>query len=591
MPCASALPRSPGVVIGSTALTVVDGGAGARHQAAAAGWIDPSPITRADEAIVWLIRVPRVIVAAIVGAGLATAGALMQGLFRNPLAEPSLTGVGPGAVLGAVIVFVTGWSATSAGRAAAACDCSALAALLLVYGIATRGGVTPITTLLLAGIAVGAFLTALSSLLLSLNIVTWQVAQEIVFWMMGGLDSRTWAHVWLLGAVRRHRPGRRRCCSRRTLDLLLLGEENAAALGVDVEVAKRLLRVHVGAADRRLGGGGRPRRVRRPDRAARGAPACSAPDIGTLLPASAVAGAAFLIACDLVARTVRPPAEIRLGVVTALCGAPFFLVLLTAAAPRGARMNVELRAHDISVTRGGRCTLSDVTAVMQAGHADRDRRSQRQRKEHVAAGAGRLCGGRHADPSASDGVDLARLPRRAIRAADRVSAAGHPLRFRVQRSRRWSRWAAIRTAAGFRRGRDVRSGEPSKPRSRPAISEHLRQRTVDRLSGGERQRVAIARCLAGRARPFLLLDEPTAHLDLRARARLFWSSAAIAGRLRARRRHRHARSRHHLASRDRLRRAQCRPRRGDRSARRGADAAGLSRGVLGRGGAGEHVER
>jgi iron complex transport system permease protein len=291
-----------------------------------AGWVALSPIARADEAIVWLIRVPRVLVAAVVGAGLATAGALMQGLFRNPLAEPSLTGVGPGAVLGAVTAFVAGWSSGSVITLPLAAIASALGALFIVYAMATRGGVTPITTLLLAGIAVGALLTALSTLMLSLNIVTWQVAQEIVFWMMGGLDSRTWAHVWLsapfvaLGLVAAR-------LLARDLDLLLLGEESAAALGVDVEPTKRLLvltaALLTGASVAVAGMVGFvglivPHAVR----------LLLGPAHRTLLPASAMAGAAFLIACDLVARTIVPPIEIRLGVVTALCGAPFFLLLL-----------------------------------------------------------------------------------------------------------------------------------------------------------------------------------------------------------------------------------------------------------------------
>jgi cobalamin transport system permease protein len=229
-----------GVVIGSTTLEWPMVVRVLAMKLVPAGWVDLPALTRADEAIVWLIRVPRVLVAAIVGAGLATAGAIMQSLFRNPLAEPSLTGVGPGAVLGAVAVFVTGWGTASVIAVPLAAIASALLALLLVYTIATRGGSTPITTLLLTGIAVGAFLTATSSLLISVNIVTWQVAQEVVFWMMGGLDSRTWAHVGIsapfilvgLGAA---------MLQARTLDLLLLGEEAAVSLGVDVEPAKRLL--------------------------------------------------------------------------------------------------------------------------------------------------------------------------------------------------------------------------------------------------------------------------------------------------------------------------------------------------------------
>jgi iron complex transport system permease protein len=291
-----------------------------------APWIDPSHVSSADITIVWLMRLPRVVVAAVVGAGLSTAGVLMQGLFRNPLAEPSLTGVGPGAVLGAVTMFVSGWSAASLAALPIAAMLVAFAALLLVYGIATRDGVAPVPTLLLAGIAVGAFFTAVSSLLLSLNIVTWQVAQDIVFWMMGGLDSRTWAHVWLsapfvaIGMVTAFG-------QHRTLDLLLLGEESAAALGVDVESSKRVLLMTsallTGASVAAAGLVGFvglvvPHAVR----------LLLGPAHRTLLPASAIAGGAFLIVCDLVARTIRPPAEIRLGVVTALCGAPFFLVLL-----------------------------------------------------------------------------------------------------------------------------------------------------------------------------------------------------------------------------------------------------------------------
>ncbi len=322
---ALALALVAGIVIGSTPLawsTVIR----VLAMKVLPGVVDPAGLAPADIAIVWLIRLPRVLVAAVVGAGLATAGAIMQGLFRNPLAEPSLTGVGPGAVLGAVIAFVSGWSTTSVVALPMAAIVAALLSLFLVYAIATRGGATPITTLLLAGIAVGSFLSAVSSLLLSLNIVTWQVAQDIVFWMMGGLESRTWAHVWLsapfvlLGFAAA-------IVQTRTLDLLLLGEDSAAALGVDIEAAKRLLvftaALLTGASVAVAGMVGFvglivPHATR----------LLLGPSHRTLIPASAIGGATFLVCCDLLARTVRPPAEIRLGVVTALCGAPFFLFLL-----------------------------------------------------------------------------------------------------------------------------------------------------------------------------------------------------------------------------------------------------------------------
>lgn len=315
-----------GVVRGSTPMdwsTVVDVLA---MKILPAGWLHATAVTDADQAIVWLIRLPRVLVGAIVGAGLATAGVIMQSLFRNPLAEPNLTGVGPGAVLGAVIVFVTGLATASVVAIPIASISCALLALSLVYGISTRGGTTPITTLLLAGMAVGALLTALSSFLLSINIVNWQVAEQMVFWTMGGLDSRTWAHVWLcapfvgIGIVAA-------LLQARTLDLLLLGHESAAALGVDVEGAKRLLvvtsAVLTGACVGVAGAIGFvglivPHAVR----------LVLGPAHRRLIPASALAGAAFLVGCDLLARVIRPPAEVRLGIVTAICGAPFFLALL-----------------------------------------------------------------------------------------------------------------------------------------------------------------------------------------------------------------------------------------------------------------------
>lgn len=250
----------------------------------------------------------------------------MQALFRNPLAEPGLVGTGSGAVLGGVISFVTGWSTHSVLSLPVAAMLGALLALALVYAMSTRGGVTPITTMLLAGIAVGLLLGALSSLLLSLNIVNWQIAQDIVFWMMGGLDARSWTHVWLcapfvlvgLAAA---------MLQARDLDLLQQGEETAASFGVDVEAAKRLLilttAILTGASVAVAGligfvGLVIPHAVR----------ISLGPSNRVLLPASAFAGAAFLILCDLIARTIHPPTEIRLGIVTALVGGPVFIAML-----------------------------------------------------------------------------------------------------------------------------------------------------------------------------------------------------------------------------------------------------------------------
>jgi iron complex transport system permease protein len=289
-------------------------------------WVGEVNTAQADRVIVWLIRIPRVLVAFFVGAGLAASGVIMQALFRNPLAEPGLVGAGAGAVLGGVIAFVTGWSAASVISLPLLAMLGALAALGIVYAMATRGGTTPVATLLLSGVAATALLGAVSSLLLSINIVNWQIAQEIVFWMMGGLDARTWTHVWLcapfivLGLIAA-------LLQTRDLDLLQLGEETAASFGVDVEASKRMLTltaaILTGSAVAVAGMVGFvglvvPHAIR----------LILGPSNRVLIFASALTGGVFLILCDILARTIHPPTEVRLGIVTALFGGPLFIVLL-----------------------------------------------------------------------------------------------------------------------------------------------------------------------------------------------------------------------------------------------------------------------
>ena len=291
-----------------------------------AGWVDLGGTTEAEQLIVWLIRTPRVVVAALVGGALAVAGTQMQGVFRNPLAEPSVIGISQGAALGAVVTFVSGLAAAAVFWLPLFAFAGALAALAAVYAVATRAGRTPVATLLLAGIALGALSTAVATLLISLSVVNWQVANEVVFWLMGGLDNRTWTHVWMclppvaMGAVaaRWHR---------RALALLLLGGETAASLGVDVERVRRTMlataAMLTGAAVAVSGVVGFvglivPHMLR----------LVLGPSHRTLLPAAMLGGALFLIVCDVLARTINPPTEIRLGIITAACGAPFFLYLL-----------------------------------------------------------------------------------------------------------------------------------------------------------------------------------------------------------------------------------------------------------------------
>jgi cobalamin transport system permease protein len=289
-------------------------------------WIDRASIERADDVIIWLIRTPRVIVAALVGGGLAVAGALMQGLFRNPLAESNTVGVGSGAVLGAMIVFSTGLAAKSAIALPIAAFLGALLALITVYSLATRGGVTPVSMLLLTGIALSALLISISSLLLTLSVANWEVAEEMIFWMSGGLDKRTWTHVWICAPFILFAFFASLYYAR-DLDLLMQGEDTAASLGVNVESTKRAIIVIsaliTGSAIAVAGAVGFvglvvPHIVR----------LFVGPSHRSLLPSSAVAGAAFVIFCDLLARTIHPPTEIRLGVITAAFGAPFFLFIL-----------------------------------------------------------------------------------------------------------------------------------------------------------------------------------------------------------------------------------------------------------------------
>ena len=290
------------------------------------GWVDLSGVSEAEQVIIWLVRTPRVLIAALVGASLAVAGAQMQGLFRNVLASPDVIGGSSGGALGAVLALATGLAMRSLFYLPVMSFAGALVALFLVYAIATRRGRTPVATLLLAGIALNALGGAASSFLISLKWVRWEVAQEILFWLMGGLDSRTWPHFWLALP----------CCVTglavaliyaRDLDVLLLGEEAALTVGVDVEKMKRIV---ITSAALLTGGAVAvsgiigfiglvvPHTVR----------LVIGPKHRYLLPASALAGATFLILTDILARTLRRPEEIRLGIITAVFGAPFFLYLL-----------------------------------------------------------------------------------------------------------------------------------------------------------------------------------------------------------------------------------------------------------------------
>jgi iron complex transport system permease protein len=290
------------------------------------GWVDLTGVTEAEQVIVWLVRTPRVLVAALVGASLAVAGAQMQGLFRNPLASPDVIGTSSGGAFGAVLALASGLAMHSLFYMPILSFVGALVALFLVYAIATRRGYTPIATLLLAGVALNALIGAATSFLITVKWVRFEIAQEILFWLMGGIDSRTWEHVWLalpclvVGLALA-------LLYARDLDVLLLGEEAGLALGTEVEHVKRvvltgtaLLTGGAVAVSGVIGFVGLvvPHIVR----------LVIGPKHKYLLPASALTGAAFLIIADILARTLQRPQEIRLGIITAVVGAPFFLYLL-----------------------------------------------------------------------------------------------------------------------------------------------------------------------------------------------------------------------------------------------------------------------
>lgn len=276
--------------------------------------------------IVWQVRMPRVAAGAFVGAALAVSGAALQGLFRNPLADPGVIGVSAGASFGAVAAMYLGLAARTAWAIPALAVAGAAATAFAVYAMASRRGRTPVATLLLAGIAVGSLASAMTSFVLSLSLDEYEQGRQMFRWLMGGLEARTWAEVGLVAPPTLLGSAVIVALSRE-LDALLLGEVQAAAVGVDVPRVRKVLifatALVTGSAVAVSGiigfvGLVIPHVLR----------LLVGPMHGALLPMSWLAGAAFLVATDSLARTLLAPEEIRLGVMTATLGAPFFLFLL-----------------------------------------------------------------------------------------------------------------------------------------------------------------------------------------------------------------------------------------------------------------------
>ncbi len=287
----------------------------------------------ADQIIISLYREPRVIGAALVGMALGLAGTLFQGLLRNPLADPLLLGTSAGASLGATIAFALTTSVTAGwlgfGAVAALAFVGALLAVALVYTLATRGGRTPIITLLLAGVAISAVLTAAQTLIVTLDANLQQRIASLYFWISGAVDVQSWSQIGVVALL----VGASLLASLAlapTLDALALGEEMAAHVGLRVERRKLLIvavaALLVAAAVSISGLVGFVGLV-----APHACRIALGPRNRLLVPASALVGAIFVVVADLLARTVAAPTELPLGVLTALIGAPFFLALLRRA--------------------------------------------------------------------------------------------------------------------------------------------------------------------------------------------------------------------------------------------------------------------
>ncbi len=269
------------------------------------------------------IRLPRAILAAMVGASLGLAGAAMQGYLRNPLAEPGLIGVSGSAALGAVIAIQTGLAGAVALGLPALALAGALIGVLAVVALAGPRGTS--LTLILAGIAISALAAALTSLVLNLSPNPF-AANEIVFWMMGSLADRSMTHVWIalpfmgLGWALLLTLGR-------GLDALTLGEDAAGALGIGLARLRLTLILGtasvVGAATAVAGAIGFVGLV---------VPHILRPFVGArpsrLLWASALGGAVMVLAADIAVRLILPERDLKLGVLTALVGAPLFLHLI-----------------------------------------------------------------------------------------------------------------------------------------------------------------------------------------------------------------------------------------------------------------------
>ena len=287
-------------------------------------------MTARDQLVLWSIRIPRIAAAAMVGGLLATSGAIMQGLFRNPLADPALVGVSSGGAFAAAAIVFTDSRFGESVRflqnelLPLAAFAGSLATTIILYSIASRGGRTSIAIFLLAGLAIAAIANAGIGMLVF--VADDRQLRDITFWMLGSLSGATWAKAATLAPVLA--VALAACLSvARGLDVLVLGEAEAFHSGVDVERLKQIAIVLVsamtGVAVSVCGVVGFvgivvPHLLR----------LVIGPAHRLLLPASALLGAVLMTGADTLARTIVAPAEMPIGILTAAVGAPFFLAIL-----------------------------------------------------------------------------------------------------------------------------------------------------------------------------------------------------------------------------------------------------------------------
>ena len=316
-------------------LSMTTGASGASAWTIVGSWFGALPESEAqllrDHAVIYNIRLPRMLLGVLIGAGLAVSGLLMQGLFRNPLADPGLVGVSSGSALGAVGIIVLGTTMFAPLTAAlgiftlpAAAFFGGLVTTAILYRVATRSGQTAIATMLLAGIALGALAGAVSGVLV--YIASDAQLRDLTFWGMGSLAGATWVKIAAAGPIIAAALGIAAFLSR-GLNALTLGEATAAHLGVPVQRFKVMTIIAVAAATGAsvAGSGGIgfvgivvPHLLR----------LVIGPDHRYLLPATALLGATFLLMADAISRTIVAPAELPIGIVTAAVGGPFFLWIL-----------------------------------------------------------------------------------------------------------------------------------------------------------------------------------------------------------------------------------------------------------------------